>query len=379
MKIIIAPDKFKGSLTSLEACVAIRDGILEFDKNIEVLLFPMADGGDGFAEVLKYYLGTVSQPVASVDPLGRRISSSYEWRGEDRTAIIEVASCSGLVMLSKEERNPLITSTYGTGIEIKHAIENGANKIILGVGGSSTNDAGMGILCALGFSFYDADDNPLHPCGESLLHVRKISPPPSLPPVPFVVACDVNNPLHGPDGAACIFAPQKGANPEQVELLDKGLKQFAGIIKQHTGRDVSTFHGAGAAGGIPAGLKAYLNVDLIEGTKLIIEASAIKKVLQDADIIVTGEGKLDQQSFMGKAIAAMTSIARERNIPVVGVCGKLELSEPEWKKLGLSLATEINNGSENEEESMKNASIFLKEKSRLMMSLLRKLVVSGKH
>jgi glycerate kinase len=377
MKIIIAPDKFKGSLTSLEACMAIKEGILEFDSNNEVSIFPMADGGDGFAEVMKYYTGTISQPVQSVDALGRKISTTYEWKADDRVAIIELASCSGLAMLKKEERNPLITSTYGTGLQIKHSIEKGASKIIIGLGGSSTNDAGIGILCALGFKFYDFSNHMLQPCGKNLVHIHTISSPSSIPTVLFEIACDVNNPLHGPDGAAHIFSPQKGANPDQVQLLDEGLKQFARVVKQHTRRDVSTFPGAGAAGGIAAGLKAYLNVELVEGTAMIIRASRIANAIKGVEIIITGEGKLDQQSMRGKTIDAITSLARENNIRVVGLCGKLDLAEQEWKKMGLSLADAINDGSVSEEDSMKNASLLLKEKTKSIMPLLKDLVSHG--
>jgi len=373
MKIIIAPDKFKGSLTSMEVCTAIKEGILRADKTIEVAMFPMADGGDGFAEIIKYYSGTISQSVESVDALGRSIHCSYEWDQHEQITIIELASCSGLAMLKQKERNPLVTSTYGTGLQIQHAIEKGARKIMLGIGGSATNDAGIGILSALGFIFTDEKNEALYPCGGSLGQVRKIIPPPVLPAVEFEIACDVNNPLHGPEGAAVIFSPQKGATPHQVQLLDEGLKQFAKIIEQQTGKNVSTFPGAGAAGGIAAGLMSYLPVKIIEGTQLILKASNIKNSIDDADMIITGEGKIDRQSLMGKTICAITAMATEKGIPVVALCGKLELTESSWKEFGLSLAVAINDGFMTEEESMRNAPMLLIQKMETIVPLLKKL------
>jgi glycerate kinase len=374
MKITIAPDKFKGSISSLEASLAIRDGIHDFNKEIGVAIFPMADGGDGFAEVMKHYMRTSSQAVQSVDSLGRKISSSYEWKQDDRTAIIELAACSGLAMLRMEERNPMITSTFGTGLQVKHAIEKGAEKIVLGLGGSSTNDAGIGILCALGFQFVNHLGLILPPCGESLLHIDTIIYPPSIPHVKFELACDVNNPLYGPDGAAIIFSAQKGADAAKVQLLDAGLRQFAATIKRHTGKDVSNVAGAGAAGGIAAGLMAYFNVNMVEGTQLIIQASRMEDHVDNTDIIITGEGKLDRQSLRGKTIQAITNLAREKDIPVVGVCGKLDLAEQEWKELGLSLAFEIHENTINEAESIEKASILLRRKSTQIMPLLMNLV-----
>lgn len=374
MKIIIAPDKFKGSLTSVEVCSAIREGILLGDEKAEISIFPMADGGDGFAEIMKYYTGTITEQVQSVDPLGRIIASSYELNHEGHIAIIELASCSGLAMLKTKECNPMITSTYGTGLQIQHAVRKGAKKIILGIGGSATNDAGIGILSAIGFIFLDGNGNSLKPCGQALQHIQKIIPPPSLPAVHFEIACDVNNPLYGPDGAATIFSPQKGATPQQVKLLDAGLKHFASIIQQQTGKEVSKFPGAGAAGGIAAGLMAYLPVSIIEGTKLILKASNIENRIGDADIIITGEGKIDHQSFLGKTIHAITSMAKEKDIPIVALCGKLELRESAWKRLGLSLALEINDGSLTKKESMQRAHELVCKKAEWIALLLKEMI-----
>ena len=373
MKIIIAPDKFKGSLTSIEVCHAIKEGILEADNTIETLLFPMADGGDGFAEVLKYYLHTETQFAETVDPLGRNISASYEWNKKDLVAIIELATASGLVILKKEEQNPMITSTFGTGLLIMDAIKRGANKIILGIGGSATNDAGTGILAAMGFIFLDGENNIITASGENLCRIEKIIPPSILSSVKIEIACDVTNPLYGPEGAAHIFSPQKGATPEQVKKLDDGLKHFSKIIENETGKNLSDIPGTGAAGGIAAGLMAFLNVSLIEGTELITNASGIQNSMDGSDFIITGEGKLDHQSFGGKTISAITSLAKEKSIPVMALCGKLELTNAEWHELGLCAALAIMDPLISEDESMKMAPALIREKAKSILPLLKKL------
>lgn len=315
MNIIIAPDKFKGSLTSFEVCTAIEKGLQLADEDLQLSSFPMADGGDGFAAVMKYYTGTVTRQIRSVDPLGRRIATVYEWSAKDRTAFIELAACSGVALLKSEERNPMITSSYGTGIQIQEAIQKGAKQIILGIGGSATNDGGMGILSAMGFLFLDGEGNSLEPSGQSLGLIQKIMSPVVLPAVNFEIACDVNNPLYGPEGAAIVFSEQKGATVQQAQLLDDGLKHFAAVIQRETGKDVSGFPGTGAAGGIAAGLMAYLPVKIIEGTKLVLKASNIENRLHDADIIITGEGKIDRQSFRGKTICAVIGLAKKIFLP----------------------------------------------------------------
>lgn len=374
VKIIIAPDKFKGSLTSMEVCTAVMKGLHDADKSLDISFFPMADGGDGFAEVLKYYIGTDTVKLPSVDALGRPLNSTYELNVKDNTAIIELASCSGIAMLNIHERDPLVTSTYGTGLQIQHAIQQGVKKVLLGIGGSATNDAGIGILSAMGFIFLDTDGNSLDPSGKALNEISEIILPDPLPAIQFEIACDVNNPLHGPEGAALVFSEQKGATHEDAKLLDEGLKNFASVIMQQTGKDISAFPGAGAAGGIAAGLMAYLPVNIVEGTQLILDASKIENGLTGTDIIITGEGKIDRQSFRGKTISSITSIARKKNIPVAAFCGKLELSEQECKELGLILVVEISDGSMSETESIRQAYDLLMEKAKSVFSSLQEMV-----
>ena len=372
MKIIVAPDKFKGSLNSFEVCNAITTGIKRSGKSIEVLEFPMADGGDGFAIVMKHYLGTNTVYCDAVDPLGRSLAASYQWHEKEKVAIIEMAVASGLVLLKQEELDPMLTSTSGTGLIIKNAIERGAGKIILGLGGSATNDAGTGILSALGFQFVDANDKFLQASGGNLLNIRKIIRPSFTPRVKFEIASDVQNILYGPKGAAYVYAPQKGAGKEQVLMLDKGLQNFAAIIKRETGKDISAIPGTGAAGGIAAGLLPFFNVEMKKGIELIIDVSKIREALENADLVITGEGRIDEQSGEGKVVGYMAKLAGEYNISCIAICGILELGEVGIKTLGLQKAIPIiSNDSLSKEMAMKNARELLTEKTFEMLTALK--------
>ena len=364
MNVLIAPDKFKGSLTSFEVCTAIAEGIKSANKNINVSLFPMADGGDGFGNVMQYYLNTTSIKCPTVNPLGKNIEAIYQWDAKSKTAIIELAAASGLVLLKDEERNPLKTSTYGTGILIKKALKKGVKKIILGIGGSATNDAGTGILEALGFCFEDSKGNRLKACGENLLHINKIITPSLIPDVKFELACDVQNILYGPNGAAYVYAPQKGANENDVRLLDDGLKNISSVFAQITGKNLSNIPGTGAAGGIVAGLKSFFDVTIVKGIDMVMAASNIHSKLAEADLIITGEGKIDVQSLQGKVVGKIAHLGSEAKIPVIAFCGWLETTPAELKELNLSYVESIVNEHTGLEEAMANGGWLLKEKVR---------------
>jgi len=370
MKIIVAPDKFKGSLTCFEVCKAISTGIKKSGQSIEVFEFPMADGGDGFATVIKHYLRTDTVYCDTVDPLGRNITVSYEWNEKDRIAIIEMAVASGLVLLKEEERDPLLTSTLGTGLLIKNAIGKGATKIILGLGGSATNDAGTGILAALGFQFVNERGDLLQASGENLLLIKKIIIPSFIPPVKFEIACDVQNVLYGHQGAAYVYAPQKGANEEQVKFLDKGLKNFAAVIKEETGKDISAIPGTGAAGGIAAGVLPFFDVGMKKGIEMIIEASKIEEQMTGTNLLITGEGKIDEQSSAGKVVGYMAVLAKEYGISCIALCGELQLDEAGIKTLGLQKAIAIQDSSVSKEEAMKNAGSLLIKKASGILNFL---------
>lgn len=324
MRILIAIDKFKESLTSVEAASIIQKSIKDIHPNYHITILPMADGGDGFAHTLKFYLNTKTIYVDSVDSLNNKIRGYYEWSAINKTAIVELAVCSGLATIPFNQRNPLHTNTYGTGLLIKHAIQKGAKKIILGLGGSATNDAGIGISAALGFQFFDKNGNLLNPIGASLTQIAEISAPKKLPKIRFEIASDVVNPLYGKNGAAYIYAPQKGANISQVDFLDKGLKNIAKVIKGSTGKDISKINGVGAAGGVAAMLIPYFTSNISSGFDLIVKLSKLKTHLKKTNLLITGEGKIDKQSFQGKVVGSLIEFTKGIKLDIILIAGKVE-------------------------------------------------------
>lgn len=362
---IIAPDKFKGSLNSFEVCNAIAAGIKQVYPSAEIGEFPMADGGDGFSVVLQYYLHTETVTCKTVDPLGSAIEASYQWDKHTQTAIIEAASASGLVLLKKSEQNPLYTSTYGTGILILDAIQRGVKKIILGLGGTATNDAGSGILAALGFSFEDALGKTLQANGENLLQVKKIIPPLTnlFNNVHIEIACDVQNTLHGPDGAAYIYARQKGANDKAIQFLDNGLKNYTQLLQVSTGKDIANIPGTGAAGGIAASLLCYADTIITRGIDIVINASNILHCIDNTDWIITGEGKIDGQTLEGKVISAIAELAFTKQIPTIAFCGLLDATPQEIATLKLNDVVGLVSEYISKIDAMKNAASLLSTKA----------------
>lgn len=360
MRVLIAIDKFKGSLTSIEAGNIIQDAIASQSSKYKTTLLPIADGGDGFAEVFKYYLNTKTVKVKSVDPLFNIMIGYYEWNNQNKTAIIELAVCSGIALLPKNKKNPLLTSTYGTGILIKHAISKGAKKIILGLGGSATNDAGMGIASALGFSFFDKNGNELMPIGASLNHIHSIEAPVKMPKVSFDIATDVQNVLFGNNGAAYIYGPQKGANAKEVIQLDKGLRNMSSIINKSTKVNLSKVKGMGAAGGVTAMLFPFFKTRIISGIDLVMEISNFKKYISKTDLLITGEGKIDDQSFQGKVVGAFLKQAKKYKVHVLLVTGifgatnKIKARNPQ--------VIELTDKGKNIDYAIKNAKKLLSEK-----------------
>ncbi len=368
MKIIIAPDKFKGSLSSFEVCRDVEKGIRSVKPDLQLHSFPMADGGDGFAEVLKHYHATDTIFCEAVDPLHRETRASYQWNGNEKTAIIEMAAASGLTLLAKEERNPLITSTYGTGMLTRDAIGRGARKIILGLGGSATTDAGTGILSALDFLFEDEKGNSLTACGENLSRINRIVPPVVLPPVLFEIACDVENILYGENGAAYVYAPQKGADEAMVKQLDKGLRNFDSVVKRQFNKAVSSIPGTGAAGGIAAGLLPFFDVKMKKGIDMVLEASGMEQYLQGANLLITGEGKIDAQSTQGKVVGRIASLAKANSIPCMAFCGYLE---PGIEKLtGLEKIIALAEDESAIEEAIQNAAMLLQKEAAACFSTI---------
>ncbi len=372
MKILIAPDKFKDALDAKQVCTAIAEGIRLYDESIDTVEFPMADGGNGTAALLTWHNKGKMINVQVSDPLGRPVEASYGLSGDKKTAYIEMASASGIELLKNNERNPRKASTRGTGQLIKDAIHKGAENIILGIGGSATNDAGIGMAHALGFRFLDQNKNEVFPTGENLEKIKHIEKTKevNLPEhINVIVACDVNNPLYGENGAAYIYGPQKGASTEDVKFLDEGLRNIARVFHGFTGKDVGHEPGAGAAGGLGAGCIVFLDAILKQGIQLFMEATQFEESLHQVDLIITGEGKLDSQSLQGKVVDGICKKAQEKKIPVAALCGSLVLNADEIKKSRLIYASSILNGPVSLEEALKQTPALLKLSSYQLTSL----------
>lgn len=328
-KIVVAADSFKGSLTSAEVAEAARRGILNIDETLEVACVPVGDGGEGTADALIAAMNGRKRICRAEGPIGREVVATYGILNNN-TAVIEMASAAGLTLIPAAERNPLTASTYGVGQMICNALDHGCRHFMLCIGGSATNDAGMGMLQALGYKFYDSDGRTLGRGGKQLLYVDSIDSSqriPALDNATFSVACDVQNPFYGPDGAAYVFARQKGADDAMIETLDQGLRHFAAVVSEATGIDVQSFPGAGAAGGLGGALVAFLGAKLVPGIEMVLDAIHFDNILQNASLVITGEGKLDRQTLMGKTPYGVMLHAKKLSIPVVAIGGSVEDAE----------------------------------------------------
>jgi len=333
MKIVIAPNAFKESLSAWEASRALRTGLRRALPAAELILAPVADGGDGTVETLVRVTGGRMRRARVDDPLGRPIQAGYGVLGDRKTAVIEMAAASGLRLLAPTERDPMRASTRGTGHLIRAAVERGSRRFILGVGGSATTDGGAGMAHALGCRFLDVRGREFRPCSGNLSRVAALDLAPFLRWLErmrgrggapsFALACDVSNPMVGPRGAARVYAPQKGATPRQVEQLEAGMAHFAEVIHRDLGIRVKGLKGGGAGGGLAAGLVAFCGATIRPGAETVIEAIGFEELLKGADWVITGEGRLDRQTLFGKAPAVVASLARKRGIPVIGVAGAL--------------------------------------------------------
>ncbi len=370
MKILIAPDKFKGSLSAPEVCDAVADALRELDPTHEITKVPLADGGEGtFKILLESSRGRIKKKSVP-DPLMRPLLAEYGFSNDGTTAYIEMAKASGLQLLKENERNPLHTSTIGTGELIVDALNEGADNIILGIGGSATNDAGIGMAHALGFRFLNKQNQILSPVGGSLAeidsmddtnihtHLRKAN---------FIVLCDVTNPLHGPQGAAFIYATQKGASAKSVITLDKGLKHFADMANIFYGIDLN-FPGAGAAGGLGAGAKFFLNATFQRGIDYISTLTGLENKIKNCDEVITGEGKVDEQTFSGKVVAHVVKLANQYKKPVTILCGQCPLSSRELSDKGIKKIIVLAKNPFEAEEAMKEPVQMIKSKLRLEFS-----------
>ena len=346
MKVLIATDSFKDAADSFAVCASIKNGWIKSSPHDEVSCFPLADGGEGLIDILKLYLDMDLVSVVVDDALRRKKEAYFLFSETKKLAVIEIAQAIGLQHLSPSERNPLHTSSYGVGELINHACKLGATEIIIGLGGSSTNDAGMGMAKALGWRFLDDLGKDCEPIGNELIKVFQILPPAKFvgSKVTFEVLCDVDNPLFGSNGAAFVFAPQKGADISAVKYLDNGLKHFYGICSQLNNTVKQNLPGAGAAGGLGYGTSFFLGASLKSGIDLILKYSNIEKFIPETDLVITGEGALDKQTLQGKLIKGVCQMAKKYDKPVIAICGALDLNSEELTNLGLKAAFSISQG-----------------------------------
>jgi len=362
MKILIAPDKFKGSLSSEDVCNAVESGLRRKSQDYLITKVPVADGGEGTCDILTMHSQGSKVRLSSVDPLGRKIETYYGISGDGTCAFIEMAAASGLHLLKRSEYDPAHTSTVGTGLMIRHAMDKGVQRIVLGIGGSATNDAGVGMASVLGFVFRNSTRIIEHPNGSDLITLREIRQvDPVLTNVSVTVLCDVTNPLYGPNGAANIFAPQKGANSHAVAFLDAGLTHFAQLVNSQFGIDLN-FPGAGAGGGMGAGARFFLNAEIDSGIDYVMKFVDLETKVREADVVITGEGKLDQQSLSGKVIAGISRLCSQHHKPLFIVTGKSELSLDEAQTLGCAAIISLIGEGISQEEAMTSARQLLERR-----------------
>jgi glycerate kinase len=352
VNILICPDKFKSSLTAQEAAEALAKGILAKRKKSSIQIVPLADGGEGTLEMIQNIHGGTWLTHAVNDPLGRTIEATYLWLADQKTAYIEMARCSGLQLLTKKEQNPLKTNTFGTGELIQHAAKEGAKIIVLTIGGSATNDAGIGMAAALGYVFLDDEGNLLEPTGENLAKIAQIEGQNPFPEIQFVVLTDVDNPLHGPQGAAHIFAKQKGANAASIKQLDKGLINVAKWLPAH-------IPGAGAAGGLGAGAVYFLGAEISSGAEWLLNKVHLDRAIRKADYIITGEGKIDQQTWSGKLVANVVGRADKQFKQSILVCGTFEDEDKIPLFMDAKDIYSVINEAKNQTDAMSNAASYL--------------------
>lgn len=374
MKFVLATDSFKESMTSIEACNVMEKAIKKVKNDAEVIKVPMADGGEGTVEALVNATSGTFVETEVLNPLGEKIKASYGILGDKKTAVIEMAKASGIELIKREERNPLITTTYGTGQLIKHALDNGIKHLVIGIGGSATNDGGCGMLQALGVKLLDKDNNEIPFGGGALEKIEQIdisSMDEAIKDVTFEVACDVTNPFIGPKGASYVFGPQKGADSEMVQLLDNNLKHFAKKIEESLNIDISDVPGAGAAGGLGGALLAFFNAKLKSGIQLVIKYTNLEEKIQGADYVFTGEGAIDGQTIFGKTPVGVSRVAKRYNIPTIAFGGKISDDSDNLFDEGITALFSIMRGVESLDDALKNGAHNLEKTVENVMRILK--------
>ena len=373
-KILISPQEFKESLTGLEVANAIQEGINKADSKIKTSLVPVADGGDGTLQTMVDVTGGEIITETVRDPLGRNIDSVWGKLGDDNSAVIEMAKASGLALLNENEKSATLTSTYGTGQLFKFALDQGIDNFIIGIGGSATNDGGAGFVSALGAKLYDENGKEVESNGISLSSIRDIDMSnfdERVKNTSVRVACDVTNPLCGNEGASAIFGPQKGANPEEVNLLDKNLLHWASLIKDQLGKDILNVPGAGAAGGLGAGLMAFTDAELSIGANIVLDSLNYDEHLRDVDLVIVGEGSTDKSTQFNKSPVAVAMRAKKLGIPVICLSGSVGEGYSESRDLGISSFFSIVSGPTELKYAIENAhELIVKSTEEIIRSLL---------
>lgn len=365
MKVVIAPDSFKESLTAAEVAQAIALGWAAVYPEAEMALKPMADGGEGTVDAVLAAAGGERRELQVQGPLGDAVTAHWGLLS-DNTAVIEMAAASGLHWVPREQRDATITSSFGTGELIRAALDAGAGRIILGLGGSATNDCGAGLMQALGVRFLDKDDRELAPGGAALINLAQVdlsNLDSRVLNVQFDIAADVDNPLVGPRGASAVFGPQKGATPEQVQALDAALQRMSRVVTSTLGEDFSEIPGVGAAGGLGFAAKAFLKAGFRPGVDLVAELSGLRAALQDADLVITGEGKLDAQTLHGKTPIGVARLAKAAGVPVVVLAGSLGEGYQRTYAGGIDAAFSLTSGPMSLEQACTDAAAELQART----------------
>ncbi|MFA1820152.1 glycerate kinase [Virgibacillus oceani] len=372
MKVVLAPDSFKGSLSSSDVCLAMKKGIEKVVPEADIAMKPLGDGGEGTVHALVHGTGGSFLKTTVKGPLGDDVDATWGILGDEKTAVIEMAEASGLPLIKKDNLDPLRASSYGTGQLIKEALDLGCTKIVLGIGGSATNDGGVGMATALGVKFLDESGKELPPGGGNLICLSKVETDnldPRILHTEILVACDVVNPLCGSNGASAIYGPQKGATSEIIKTLDSALYHYAKVLKKQLSINIIDVPGAGAAGGLGAGLLAFLQGKLRPGIEVVLEAIDLEKELQNADLVITGEGKTDEQTSFGKAPMGVGQLAKDNSVPVICVSGSIVSGYEKLEDYGIHACFSIMNQPMTLEESMFRTSSLIEDTIRNIMKV----------
>ena len=375
MKIIISPDSFKGSVSAIDVAKSIEEAILSVDSSVQTITMPVADGGEGTIDAITSCVPAVIHELQVSDPMGKPAMAKYAMIDNGKTAIIEMAQASGLPMVPANERNPLLATTYGTGQLMKDALDKGCKKMIIGIGGSATNDGGAGALMALGASLKDVKGTELVLGGGALAELSEIDLrnfDRRIYDTEVIVACDVTNPLTGENGASYIYGPQKGATPAMVKELDAALGNFAKVSAEELGEDYSTCPGAGAAGGLGFVLLAFCKAKFAAGIDIVLDVCGFEKELLDADLVITGEGRIDGQSVQGKVLYGIGTRAKEKQVPVIAIGGAVRSDSEALLDHGITAMFSIANGPMTLDYAMENGCQLIKQVAKNIIRVFMK-------